>query len=114
MPITVSLSDLDNAALVEILTKPRDALTKQYKKLLEMDGVELVFNEDAVEAIAAKAIELKTGARGLRSIVENCMLDVMYKVPTDKTISKVVIDKECVESGIMPDNIFHRQERESA
>ena len=99
---------------MEILTKPRDALTKQYKKLLEMDGVELVFTDDAVSAIAEKAIELKTGARGLRAIVENCMLDVMYKVPTDKTIIKVVIDRECVESGIMPDHIMRARERASA
>ena len=114
VPVTVSLTDLDSDALVEILTKPRDALTKQYKKLLEMDGVELVFTDDAVRAIAAKAIELKTGARGLRSIVENCMMDIMYKVPTDKTISKVVIDKDCVANGVMPDKVFHKQERESA
>ena len=99
VPITVSLHDLDKDALVRILTEPRDALTKQYAKLLEMDGVELVFTPEAVEAIAAKAIELHTGARGLRSIVENCMLEIMYKVPTDKTIRKVVVDKACIESG---------------
>ncbi len=64
---------------------------------------------DAVEAIAEKAIELKTGARGLRSIVENCMLDIMYRVPTDKTIEKVVIDRACVESGIMPDHVFRKE-----
>ncbi len=109
VPVTVSLNDLDKDALVSILTKPRDALTKQYKKLLEMDGVELVFMPDAVEAIAEKAIELKTGARGLRSIVENCMLDIMYRVPTDKTIEKVVIDRACVESGIMPDHVFRKE-----
>ena len=76
--------------------------------------MELVFTDDAVSAIAEKAIELKTGARGLRAIVENCMLDVMYKVPTDKTIIKVVIDRECVESGIMPDHIMLARERASA
>ncbi len=114
VPVTVSLNDLDSTALVEILTKPRDALTKQYKKLLEMDGVELVFTDDAVSAIAEKAIELKTGARGLRAIVENCMLDVMYKVPTDKTIILVFIDRECVESGIMPDHLMRARERASS
>lgn len=114
VPVTVSLDDLDEAALVSILTKPRDALTKQYVKLLEMDDVELVFTDDAVEAIAAKAIALKTGARGLRSIVENCMLDVMYQVPTDKSIFKVVIDKECVENGKMTDKVYRKPQRESA
>ncbi|MDE7394495.1 MAG: ATP-dependent Clp protease ATP-binding subunit ClpX [Clostridiales bacterium] len=114
VPITVSLNDLDKDALVRILTEPRDALTKQYEKLLEMDGVELVFTPDAVDAIAAKAIELHTGARGLRSIVENCMLDVMYKVPTDKTITKVVVDKDCIESGKMTDKIFRSGKKESA
>lgn len=114
VPVTVSLNDLDKAALIEILTKPRDALTKQYMKLLEMDGVELVFTPEAVEAIAEKAIELKTGARGLRSIVENCMLDIMYRVPTDKTIEKVVIDRACVENGMLPENVYHRSQKESA
>lgn len=114
VPVTVSLSDLDIDALVEILTTPRDALIKQYQKLLEMDGVELVFTDEAIRAIAAKAIELKTGARGLRSIVENCMLDIMYSVPTDKNIVKVVIDRDSVESGKMTDKIFRRPERESA
>ena len=113
VPITVSLNDLDQAALVRILTEPRDALTKQYAKLLEMDGVELVFTPDAVEAIAAKAIELHTGARGLRSIVENCMLDIMYKVPTDKTITKVVVDKACIESGEIT-QVYHGNDTASA
>lgn len=110
VPVTVSLNDLNKDALIEILTKPRDALTKQYIKLLEMDGVELVFTDDALDAIASKAIELKTGARGLRSIVENCMLDIMYRVPTDKTIVKVVVDKECVQNGVLPDRVFHKQQ----
>ena len=79
-----------------------------------MDGVELVFTPEAVEAIAEKAIELKTGARGLRSIVENCMLDIMYRVPTDKTIEKVVIDRSCVENGMMPENVYRRSQKESA
>lgn len=114
VPVTVSLNDLDNAALVEILTKPRDALTKQYEKLLEMDGVELVFTPDAVSAIAEKAIELKTGARGLRSIVENCMLEIMYRVPTDKSIVKVVIDRECVQNGNMPEQILRNEQKASA
>lgn len=113
VPVTVSLNDLDQAALVEILTKPRDALIKQYVKLLEMDNVELVFSDEAVNAIAAKAIELKTGARGLRSIVENCMLDIMYRVPTDKSITKVVVDKDWVENETN-DKIFYKPQRESA
>ena len=113
MPVTVSLNDLDKDALVEILTKPRDALTKQYVKLLEMDNVELVFTPDAVAAIAEKAIALKTGARGLRAIVETCMLEIMYKVPTDKTIEKVVIDRAFVETGEIADNVFRNPKRVS-
>ncbi len=93
VPVTVSLHALDEQALVNILTKPKDCLVKQYVKLLEMDGVKLEFRDDAIEAIAAKAIELKTGARGLRSIVEEGMLDVMYSVPSDKSIDKVVVTK---------------------
>ncbi len=114
VPVTVSLNDLDKDALVEILTKPRDALTKQYVKLLEMDNVELVFTPDAVAAIAEKAIALKTGARGLRAIVETCMLEIMYKVPTDKTIEKVVIDRAFVETGEVADNVFRNPKRVSA
>jgi ATP-dependent Clp protease ATP-binding subunit ClpX len=96
VPVTVSLHSLDKDALVDILTSPKDALIKQYEKLLEMDGVKLRFTPDAIDAIARKAIELNTGARGLRSIMEDCMLDIMYTTPTDKTISAVTVTDGCI------------------
>lgn len=91
LPVIVSLNALNREALVKILTEPKDALVKQYQKLFEIDGIALEITPDAVEAIADKAIELDTGARGLRSIMENCMLDLMFTAPTDKTIEKIVI-----------------------
>ncbi|MCL2598871.1 MAG: ATP-dependent Clp protease ATP-binding subunit ClpX [Firmicutes bacterium] len=97
LPVVVTLSALDKDALVNILTKPKDSLIKQYKKLLQMDGVELEFDKTAIEAIAAKAIELKTGARGLRAILEETMLDIMFDTPTDKTIESIHIDEEMIK-----------------
>ncbi len=102
VPVCVSLTALDKDALKNILTEPKDALVKQYKKLLELDGVELEITDDAIDAIAQKAIDLNTGARGLRSIMEEGMLDVMFKTPTDKTISKVVFGGECIKEGGEP------------
>ncbi len=99
LPIYVSLSALDKDALVNILTKPKDCLTKQYKTLFELDNIDLEFTDDAVEAIADKAIELKTGARGLRAIMENTMLDIMYSAPDDREIEKVVITGDCLKGG---------------
>ena len=96
IPVTVTLEELDKSALVKILTEPKDALTKQYVKLLEMDGVALDFEKDAIDEVANRAIELKTGARGLRSIIEDCMIDVMYTIPSDKDITKVVVNKNCI------------------
>jgi len=102
VPVTVSLTALDEDALVNILTKPKDALVKQYIALLKMDGVDLTFEDEAVRAIARKAIELNTGARGLRSIVEECMLDTMFDAPTDKTIKKIIITKDAIENSSSP------------
>lgn len=112
VPITVSLTALDENALVNILTKPKDALVKQYVELMKMDGVDLKFDEEAVKAIARKAIELKTGARGLRSIVEDCMLDTMFETPTDKDVKSVIITKDCIEKGAKP--VITRSEEKSA
>lgn len=112
VPITVSLTALDENALVSILTKPKDALVKQYIELMKMDGVDLKFDDDAVKAIARKAIELKTGARGLRSIVEDCMLDTMFDTPTEKDIKSVEITKDCIEKGAKPKVL--REEEKSA
>ncbi len=96
VPIVQSLKMLDKDALVRILTEPKNAITKQYKKLMDIDGVELSFTDEAVEAIAERALERKTGARGLRSIIESIMTDVMYEVPSDETIGKCIITKEVV------------------
>ncbi len=96
LPIVVSLEQLDENALVKIMTEPKNAIVKQYKKLVELDDVSLDVKEDAVREIARKAIELKTGARGLRNIFENLMLDTMYELPSDGNIEKIIIDKGVV------------------
>ncbi len=97
VPVTVSLSALDEQALVKILKEPKNALIKQYAKLLELDGVTLEFSDDALEEIAKESYERKTGARGLRAIMENVMNDIMYEIPSDETIKKCLITKEVVE-----------------
>ncbi|AVP53861.1 ATP-dependent Clp protease ATP-binding subunit ClpX [Clostridium tetani] len=98
LPITVTLSALDRDALVEILTEPKNALVKQYKKLFEMDNVHLEFKEEALKAIAEEAIRRSTGARGLRSIIEEIMKDIMFEIPSDESISKVIINEETVSN----------------
>ena len=102
IPVVAVLDPLDEKALMNILEEPKNALTKQYKKLLDMDGVELEFEEEALRAIANKAIKLKTGARGLRTIVENAILGVMYEVPGDKSITKIIITRDSIEGGGAP------------
>jgi ATP-dependent Clp protease ATP-binding subunit ClpX len=102
VPVTVSLHALDRAALVEILTKPKNALIKQYVKLLDMDGVDLEFENTAVEAIADKAIKLETGARGLRSILEEAMLENMYDAPSDKLLQKIVVTEDAIKNKGKP------------
>ena len=100
VPITVSLDSLDRDALIRILKEPKNSLVKQYTKLLELDGVGLEFEESAIETIADKALERETGARGLRAIMETVMLDLMYQVPSDESISRCVIDREYVEKNL--------------
>ncbi|GGE42505.1 ATP-dependent Clp protease ATP-binding subunit ClpX [Pullulanibacillus camelliae] len=102
LPVVASLEQLDEDALVEILTKPKNALVKQYSKLLELDNVELEFTEGALRAIANKAIERKTGARGLRSIIESIMLDVMYDLPSRDDVEKCIITEKTVEGTVGP------------
>ena len=97
VPVNVSLNPLDEEALVRILKEPKSALVKQYQRLFEMDGVKLTFDDDALIAIAKKALERKTGARGLRAIMESTLMDLMYKTPSDDTIRKCIITKEAVE-----------------
>jgi len=102
LPIIATLKKLDEAALIEILTKPKNALVKQYQKLLELDNVELDFERKALEQIARKAIERKTGARGLRSIIEEIMLDVMFELPSREDITKCIITEETIMQNKRP------------
>ncbi|HEY8391205.1 MAG TPA: ATP-dependent Clp protease ATP-binding subunit ClpX [Capillibacterium sp.] len=102
LPIVVSLDALDEAALIRILTEPKNALVKQYKKLMELDGVELEFTPDALEAIAAQTMKRNSGARGLRAIIEKLLLDVMYQVPSRSDVKKCVITREMVEEHKEP------------
>ena len=102
LPIIATLEELDEEALINILTEPRNALTKQYAKLFEMENVEIDFREDALRAVARKAMERKTGARGLRSILENVLLDTMYKVPTEPNVRNVVIVEAVIRGDSEP------------
>lgn len=102
LPVITVLEELDENALIRILTEPKNALLKQYKKLFELDNVELKVNDDALVSIAKKAIEQKTGARGLRSIIENILMKVMFETPSDSEVSAVIITKDCVDSGAQP------------
>ncbi len=107
IPVIVTLEELDEKALVNILTKPKNALVKQYKELLHMDNAELIIEDDALELIAKKAIERKTGARGLRGILEEIMLDMMYEIPSRKDIKQCIITRETVEKNEKPILIFN-------
>ncbi len=102
LPVLASLEQLDEAALVQILTEPKNSLTKQYVKMLELDGVELVFEKEALFEIAKEAIERKTGARGLRSIIEDTMLDVMFELPSREDVVKCIITKETLQDKARP------------
>ncbi len=102
IPVTVPLDDLDKDALVRILSEPKNSLVKQYKKLLEMDGVSLDFEPEALGEVAALAIERNTGARGLRSIMENLMMSIMYDIPSKENVAAVVIDADCVRNNTQP------------
>ena len=102
IPITVGLHELDERALVNIMTRPKNAIIKQYQRLIGLDNVELVITDDAVNAVARKAITLKTGARGLRTILENLMIDTMYDLPSCENVEKVVVDAAVVEKGEKP------------
>ncbi len=102
IPVNVGLDLLDEDALIEILSKPKNAIVKQYKKLFELDGVELEIEDDALKAIAHKAVERNIGARGLRSIIENVMMDSMFSIPSDNTVKKCIITKDAVEGKAEP------------
>jgi ATP-dependent Clp protease ATP-binding subunit ClpX len=110
LPVVATLEELDEEALVEILTEPRNALTKQYAKLFDMEGVELEFREDALRAVARKAMQRKTGARGLRTILENVLLDTMYDLPSMTNATKVVVDDAVVTGETKPYVIYEADE----
>ena len=102
LPIIATLEDLDNAALIEILTRPKNALAKQYQRMFEMEGVKLRFQEEALSAISRKAIQRRTGARGLRSIMEGFLLETMFELPTLNGVQEVVITADVVEGRSRP------------
>ena len=111
LPVVATLEELDEKALVQILTEPKNALIRQYQKLFAMEGVELEFRDDAIEEIAKKALQRKTGARGLRSIMEHALLDIMFELPSLKDVSKVVVDEEVVKGKSKPLLIYADQPR---
>ena len=102
LPVITALENLDKAALVRVLTEPKNSLVKQYQKLFSLDGVNLQFTDGALSAIAQKAIDRKTGARGLRSIMEETLEKLMFELPSDETIEVVVVGEECVTEGAQP------------
>ena len=114
VPVIVTLEALDKDALIRILTEPKNALIKQYQRLMKMDHVELEFTEDSLVAIAEAALKRNTGARGLRSIVEKTMNDIMYEVPSNPQIAKVVIHAECITEGKAPEVILHKTRKAQA
>ena len=109
LPIVVNLDPLGEDALVKILTEPKNAIIKQYQKLVGIDGVKLTVEEDAVREIAQTAIRLKTGARGLRTIIEGVMTDVMYQIPSENDVEEVVVTKECLTDGARPKVIYKQK-----
>ncbi|MBN8762438.1 MAG: ATP-dependent protease ATP-binding subunit ClpX [Thiobacillus sp. 63-78] len=112
LPVVATLDELDEAALVQILTEPKNALTKQFIKLFKMEGVELEFREDALNAIARRALARRTGARGLRSIIEHSLLDTMYDLPSLKGVSKVVVDNGLISGDGKPLLIYSEQDEQ--
>ena len=108
IPVIVPLSDLDKDALVRIISEPKNSLVKQYIKLFDMDGVKLEFEDSALEAVAAKALERNTGARGLRSIMEEIMVELMYEIPSEENLDKVIITAGCVNNKEKPKMIYKK------
>ncbi len=105
LPVITVLDNLDEEALVKILVEPKNAIIKQYKYLFSIDGIELEVSDEALKAIAKKTVERKTGARGLRTVVEEALSDVMFEAPSDETITKVIVDEKCITDGIAPEII---------
>jgi ATP-dependent Clp protease ATP-binding subunit ClpX len=114
LPVVATLEELDEDALVSILTEPKNALTKQYAKLFEMEGVEIEFREDALRSIARKAMQRKTGARGLRTILEHVLLDTMYELPSLENVQKVVIDERAIAGESEPYLVYDSEPEQRA
>ncbi|MDJ0833562.1 MAG: ATP-dependent Clp protease ATP-binding subunit ClpX [Gammaproteobacteria bacterium] len=114
LPVVTTLEELDEEALVEILTTPKNAITKQYQKMFEIEGCEIEFREDSLLAVAKKAMERKTGARGLRTILENTLLDIMYDLPAMENVSKVVIDAAVIDGDAQPYILYEGGEMQRA
>ena len=112
LPVLATLEDLDEDALIKILSEPKNALVKQYQRLFEMENVQLTFHDGALLAIAKKAIDRKTGARGLRSIMETILLDTMFELPALEGVEEVVISDEVVEGNARPLYIYAEREKE--
>ena len=110
LPVVTNLNELDEDALKKILTEPKNALVKQFQRLFELDNVKLTFEDDALTAVAQKAITKTTGARGLRSIVESCLLEIMYEIPARNDVAEVVFTKECITEGAPP-RVVSKMER---
>ena len=110
LPVVATLEELDEDALIQILLEPKNALTKQYRKLFDMENVELEFRDDALRAVAKKAMQRKTGARGLRTILENVLLDTMYDLPSSTNAKKVVVDEAVVTGETQPYVIYESDE----
>ena len=114
LPVIATLEDLDEPALIRILTEPKNALSKQYQKLFDMEGVKLAFSIDALSSISKRAIERKTGARGLRSILEGILLDTMFDLPSMEGVTEVVVDRDVVEGRKDPVRVLGGKEKKEA
>jgi ATP-dependent Clp protease ATP-binding subunit ClpX len=114
LPVIATLEELDVDALISILTEPKNSLTKQYSKLFEMEGVDVDFREDGLRAVAERGMERKTGARGLRSILEAVLLDTMYQIPSLENVSKVVIDESVIKGESEPMLVYHNSDKKKA
>ena len=114
LPVVATLEELDERALISILTEPKNAMTKQYRRLFDMEGAELEFREDSLRAVARKAMQRKTGARGLRTILENVLLDTMYDLPTMRNVQKVVVDETVIEGHAKPYIVYKNDELKTA
>jgi ATP-dependent Clp protease ATP-binding subunit ClpX len=109
LPIVAALDELDGESLIKVLTTPKNALVKQYQHLIGLEGATLTFTDEALSSIAKKALEKKTGARGLRSIIEESMLEMMYEIPSNPSIKEIIVTPECINEGKQPVLVMHKE-----